>query len=536
MFPVLRSRRGLRVPRQWYVVVNALAIDLGTTAAKVSVVAVDGRVLGSGTEVVETVFGSGGVAEQDPEQVWQAVLLAARKALAAAGPTESRGIRVVCATSQWSSIIPVDRAGLPVGPMLLWLDRRGERYTNAISTGGTDGGTATRSHWAEVHGLYPSTSLAHLLFVQNDQPELHDLTHAYLEPADYLNARFSGRIVATGCTAMPLALTDNRELGNPFWSGDLIARAGIDASKLPELVPSLSVLGPILPEVARSLGLPTDVIVVAGANDSIAAAIGTDALAPGRATVVMGTTGVLVAHHPTRVVEPSKFIVTMPSALSDRFYVMAEAGLGGKVLEIFLHEFINGNEGLSDTGAPGDLFERVSRAVAGVPPGCEGLMFLPWLIGSAAPKLDRNQRGGFLGMSMGTTRAHMLRAVLEGISLQMRWLVDEVASTLSVPFPMVRFAGGGAQSDDWAQTMADVLGREVQQVDGPRHANARGAGLLGFLSLGIIGLADLASCVPIRRIYEPSPSNSALFDERIDIYRDLHERLADPVSRLTRHL
>jgi xylulokinase len=511
---------------------NALAIDLGTTAAKVSVVTVEGRVLGSGTEAVHTVFGPQRSAEQDPEEVWQAVLGAARAALAEAGGSEAAAVGVVCATSQWSSIIPVDRAGRPVGPMFVWLDRRGEEYTQAISTAGSDGGAATLAHWAEVHGLYPSTSLAHLLYAQNDRPEIHDRTYAYLEPADYLNARFCGRIAATGATAMPLSLTDNRTLGDSKWSDDLIARAGIDASKLPPIVPSLSTLGPILPGVAADLGLSPKTLVVAGANDSIAAAIGTDALAPGRGTVIMGTTGVLTAHHPTRVVDPAKFVVTMPSALSDRFYVMAEAGLGGKVLESFLSGIVHTDDGLVDGTAPADMFAGIGQAVSGVPTGSDGLLFLPWLIGSLAPSIDGRQRGAFLGMSMRTTRAHMLRAVLEGISLQMRWLVDEVAETLGVPFPMVRFAGGGAQSDEWSQTMADVLGRPVEQVDDPRHANARGAGLLGFLSLGELGIDDLAACVPIRRRFEPVEAHRTLFDERILIYRDLHERLAEPVSRL----
>ena len=305
----------------------------------------------------------------------------------------------------------------------------------------------------------------------------------------------------------------------------------IDASKLPEMIPSMSVLGPILRSVADDLGLPTDVVIVAGANDSVAAAIGTGALAPGQGTVVMGTTSVLTAHHPTRVVGSSKAIVTMPSALSDRFYVMAEAGLGGKVLETFLREIRHAADSLESSGQD-DMFELVSREISGIAAGSDGLLFLPWLIGSAAPKIESRQRGAFVGMSMRTTRAHMLRAVLEGVALQMRWLADEVESTLGVPFPVVRFAGGGAQSDDWAQTMADVLGRDVEQVRGPRHATARGAGLLGFLSLGVIDLADLAGRVPIQRRFEPLPANRALFDERTLIYRDLHERLAEPIARL----
>ena len=513
---------------------NALAVDLGTTAAKVAVVAMDGRVLGSGTLALTTTFGLDGSAVQDPDRVWYSVLDAAKAALNQAGPVETKRVRVVCVTSQWASIVPVAANGHPVGPLFMWLDGRGGEYTDAISRGPDRERAEILAHWVDVHGMYPGTSLAHILHVQHTQPDIHELAAAYLEPADYLNARFCGRIAATGCTAMPLALTDNRTLGDVTWSGALIRAAGVDPEKLPPLVPSLSVIGPVLASVATDLGLQPDVLVVTGANDSIAAAIGTDALIPGHGTVVMGTTGVLTAHHPHRTVDPAKFIATMPSALNDRYYVMAEAGLGGKALELFLNEFIHGTDGLSDEGgAPADVFERVASAVSGVPVGSNGVLFLPWLIGSLSPKVDGRQRGGFLGLSMQTTRAHLLRAVLEGVALQMRWLLDEVASTLGVPYGMVRFAGGGAQSDSWSQTMADVLGREVQQIGEPRHANARGAGLLGFLSIGEIGIGDLAGCVPVRRAYEPDTRHRALFDERIEIYRDLHARLAEPIGRLS---
>ncbi len=513
---------------------NALAIDLGTTAAKVSVVAEDGRILGSGVETLTTVFGERGMAEQDPERVWQAVLAASANALAQAGTRQTNDVRVVCATSQWSSIIPVDSTGFPVGPMLIWMDRRGSNLTSAISATAAEGPETTLAHWANVHGLHPSTSLAHVLFTQHQRPDIHAKTTAYLEPMDYLNARFCGRLVATGNTAMPLALTDNRTLDNVTWSHDLISRAGVDASKLPELVPSLGELGEVLGAVAATLGLPRGVMVVAGANDSVAAAIGTNAVGPGQGTVVMGTTGVLTGHHPTRVVDPSKFLATMPSALRDRFYVMAEAGLGGKVLETFLHNVVHGTDALFDpVPTPDDLFQRASDAARHIAPGADGLLFLPWLIGSAAPKVDGHQRGAFIGMSLQTTRAHMVRAVLEGIALQMRWLTDEVESTLGVAYPVLRFAGGGAQSDAWSQTMADVLGRGIEQVAEPRHANARGAGLLGLLTLGRIAVGDLEALVPIARHYEPSSSSAALFDDRIGIYQDLHDRLAEPVRRLS---
>jgi xylulokinase len=221
----------------------------------------------------------------------------------------------------------------------------------------------------------------------------------------------------------------------------------------------------------------------------------------------------------------------MPSALSDRVFVMAEAGLAGKILETFLFRIVNGDDGLS--GPVSDhVYGLIDTAVSRVAPGCDGVMFLPWLEGSMAPKLNGRQRGAFVGMSLDTTRAHLLRSVLEGIALQMRWLIDEVEHVLGVRYPTVRFAGGGAASDAWAQTLADVLGRGVDQVGDPRLANARGAGLLGLMSIGAIGLGELANAVPIRKTFSPTAEWQGMFEDRITIYRDLHDRLAEPVAQL----
>jgi xylulokinase len=244
---------------------------------------------------------------------------------------------------------------------------------------------------------------------------------------------------------------------------------------------------------------------------------------------MMGTTGVLVLHHRSRHVDCEKFIVTMPSALEDRYYVVAEGGLGGKLLEVALNEATGGD--LVD-GPPTEVFEHALRLAGESTPGSRGVMFLPWVFGSMAPAVDPRHRGAFLGISIGTSRADFARAMVEGISMQMRWLTDEVESALGVPLETIRFVGGAAESDLWAAIMADVVGRPIEQLQTPRHANARGAALMAFVSTGQLTIDDLAGLVRVRRRYEPDLATRSLWDERLDVYRDLHVSLAEPVSRL----
>jgi xylulokinase len=504
--------------------VNALAIDLGTTACKASVIAIDGRVLGSGLARIPVTFGSDGAAEQDAEVVWSLTLDACRAAVTEAGAEAAASIGAVCVASQWSSVVPVDANGDPVAALHMWFDGRGHDLTDVLLP---DARCEAALRWADIHGFTPGTSLRHILWFQS-QPEIHARAAAYLEPMDYLNARFTGIIAATANSSMPLGLTDNRRLGSSEWSPELIERAGVDRSRLPELVPSLSVLGPIRPQVADSLGIPRGVDVVTGANDSIAAGFGAGALEPGKAAIMMGTTGVLIAHHAARYVDPERFIVTMPSALDDRYYVVAEGGLGGKLIELALAEVFG-----DDAVDGGEAFDRMLAAAADSTPGASGVLFLPWVFGSGSPALDRRHRGALLGLSLATSTADVARAMLEGISMQMRWLADEVEQAIGADFGAIRFVGGGAQSDLWSAIMADVLGRPVEQVDNPRHANARGAGFMAFVATELLSLDELDALVPVKATFEPTAATADLYTERLGVVRDLHRVLAEPVSRLT---
>lgn len=507
----------------------ALAVDLGTTAAKAAVVSLDGVVLGSGIEPVATRFGRGGMAEQDAEMVWLAVLTAAAKALDRTGAAARDGVAVVCCTGQWASLVPVDNRGCPVGPMLTWLDGRGGDRVAQITSGAD--GPAVESRWRELHGFVPGTSLTHLLYLQHDNPEVHARAVAYLEPVDYLTARFCGVIATTGNTSMPMALTDTRQLGATSWSDELCNLAGVDRTRLPTMVAARTVLRQLLPEVADQLGLSRNVSVTTGANDSVAMAFGTNAIDDDRATVVIGTTGVLTAHNKRRVSDVARSVVTMPSAMDDRFYVVAEGGLGGKALEVFLTQLAPSRE-TTRGDATGDVFASVDALAGSVAAGADGVMFLPWLIGSMAPNADDRQRGAFVGLSLRSTRSHLLRAVLEGVALQMRWLTDEVSAVLGVDFPTLRFAGGGAESSVWAQVMADVLRRPVEIVADPRQANARGAAALGFVATGAMTERDLAGFVSIAQVYEPDARHTDLYNERLGVFRRLHHVLGEPIGKL----
>lgn len=494
---------------------HILAIDLGTSGPKVALVADDGRLVSCAVRPVRTRQLPGSGAEQDADEIWSAVVAAAREALYVAdvGRDDVRGI--VC-DSHYFSLVPVDASGHATMPCLLWMDQRGAPWVQAIYERGPE----AFLRWLEIHGL-PSLptgndSLAHLLYVREACPEVYERTHAFVEPMDYVNARLTGRVCANARTVFPLVLTDNRDLSDVRYDDELVRLTGVDREKLPPLVPPGERVGKLLPEVAEALGLSPSTEVFSGLNDTQAVAVGAGTFLPGQGGVNVGTTTQLLAHLDGMRSDLERSILAMPSGLPDRYMVLAENGLGGKLLEHFVSNVVHPKDAFADHSTE-DAYARLEAVIAAEPAGSGGLLFLPWYGGVQAPVTDPHMRGAFLNLSLDSTRTRMMRAIVEGIAFNMRWLLPAVEEVHGHAFEELRFSGGGAVSDTWSQVMADVLARPVLQVDDARYLNAKGAAFVAFVQAGLTDLDRIDGFCPTRRRYEPDAA-------RTDVYARLFEQ------------
>jgi xylulokinase len=509
---------------------HVLSIDLGTGGPKVALVSMRGEVAARAVRAVETRLLPPDGAEQDPEEVWQAVASAVREVLGRAGA----GVPVagVSLASQYFSVVAVDREGQPLAGLVLWMDGRGGRHARALHAAHPEAGR----RWLEIHGLLPlpsgADSLSHILWLREERPDVYARAHAFLEPADYVAARLTGRCTANPCTAFALLLTDNRDPGAVGWCDELVALAGVDPAKLPELVPVLSEIGPVRADVARALGLPRNVPVFSGLNDTQAVCVGTGAFGAGRGGVNVGTTSQVLAHVDHKCADLAREVMTMPGALPGRYAVLAENGIAGKALDHFLRRVVFARDGLADHAAGSDPFAGLGKALAETPPGAGGLLFLPWLTGSQSPQADPHVRGAFLNVSLDTTRAHMLRAVVEGVALSLRWLLPAVEDLAGGPFRELGFAGGAALSEPWAQVMADVLDRPLRQLADARHVINRATALLAFTRLGHASLDDHGLFCPVRCELEPRAELRELYRERLGAFLEAFERNRPVFARL----
>ncbi len=479
----------------------AIGIDAGTTNVKATLVTDDGTLVAASSRPLG-MHRAGDVAEQDADLLWAEIWGAVRE-LATAHPDVAAAVEAFGVCSQYSSIVPVAADASPITPMLMWQDQRGTDHCFDIMAK-HDGAFML---WVERHGI-PTVggglSLAHVLYLQHDRPEIHDRTVAYLEAMDYITARATGRITASQHSTYMFQLCDNRALGATSYDDDLVNAAGVDPTRLPPLIPIDAAVGTLLPHVAEEFGIPANTVVYAGTNDTATDGVAAGVFTPGRAGVAIGTTSVAVDAVADFRVDLEHQLFSMPGPFGDRYVVCAENGLGGKVLQHVVDELVCLDDG----------FDALAGVLDATEPGAGGVLFLPWLNGALAPGGSGNARGGFVNMSLETTRADMVRAVVEGIAHNLAWLVPYVEAFTRETITDFAFVGGGARLPEINAILADIVGRPVSALAAPEYAVARATALLALERHGTITRDDLDVLVKVDRTYPPDADRHALYAAR----------------------
>lgn len=504
-----------------------LAIDLGTGGPKAALVDLDGAIAASEFEPTPLDIEGDGAAEQDPDAWWAAITSAVKRVVDGDHvPVEE--IVAVSITSQWSGTVPVDADGRHVYPAVIWMDSRGAPYMKGLVSGpiNVSGYDPRRlQRWISRTGGVPSHSgkdpIGHILFLRNERPDAYAKAVKFLEPCDYLNARATGRIVASYDSIVAHWLTDNRDLSNVAYDPQLLDWCGLRTDQLPPLVPSASVVGELLPEVAESWGLRSGVQVVTATGDVHSAVVGSGALGDLEGHLYLGTSSWLSCHVPGKRSDILHNQTALPSAVPGRYFLANEHEIGAGAL-LWLQEQA---EMVRDV-------EEANEIAARSPVGSNRVIFTPWLNGERTPVDDHTIRGGWNNLSVTTKRSDLVRSVFEGVAFNSRWLLDVVEKFAKQPMDGLNLIGGGAKSDLWCQIHADVCNRTIRRVAQPQHANTRGAAFVAWLALGRRTLEDLRHSVTIEVEFRPDPSANrtyeSLYKEFLKLYKahkPIHARL-----------
>jgi xylulokinase len=508
-----------------------LAVDLGTSGMKVALITVSGNVIGWESEPVRLIITPDGGAEQSPEEWWQAFLSAAGRLLKRQ-PDAGPRVRAVCCSTQGEGTIAVDQAGNAIGNAILWMDMRGAPYLHKQIRGtiNIDGvGISNLLRFIRLTGGMPSMTgkdpAAHMLFIRDTMPEIYARTHKFLNVLDYLNLRLTGEFVASFDSIVTSWVTDNRDPDAIRYDDSLIRSLGIDRAKLPDVVPCSRVIGQLRREAAQALGLSQDVKVVAGAIDNTAAAIGAGAVEDFLPHLYIGTSSWITAHVPFKKTDITSSLASIPCAVPGRYLLTAlQATAGGNLAFLRDNILYHKDELLQEAEVP-DIFKVLDQIALRVPAGANGVIYTPWIWGERAPVEDRTLRAGLYNLSLHNTREDVIRAFLEGIAFNTRWLLSPVEKFIKQKVNTIHIVGGGAQSDVWCQIFADVMNVEIKQVQDPIYANARGAAWIGAVGLGEIKFEDVSRLVQFKRIYQPQSQNQALYDDKFGVFKQIYKQM-----------
>ena len=515
-----------------------LAVDLGTSGCKTALVDLDGVVLHWAFEPVETLYLPSGGAEQRPDDWWAAFVATARKVLADAGNPEVKGI---CCSTQGEGTIAIDKDGKALMNAILWMDARGAKNLESILGGPirvAGYGPLKLLRWIRLTGGAPSLTgkdpASHMLFVRDEYPEVYARCDKFLTVPDYMNLRLTGRRVCSPDSILTSWVTDNRDPDNVKYHPALIANSGIDADKFPEIIPCTGEVGTLSEQTANELGLPASTPVIAGGMDTTAAGIGAGAVKDFETHLYLGTSSWLAAHVPFKKTDILSALASVPCAVPGKYQLVALQASAGGNLTFLRDRVLFPDDALSPTPAPDDFFARLNEVAANSPAGSNGVLYAPWIYGERAPIEDRTIRAAFHNLSLDTTRADMVRAMLEGIALNTRWLLQPFEKFIGRKVEGIRVVGGGGQSELWRQILADVLDRPVLAVADPIQANVRGAAMIAAVGLGLADFETAAARIPVDSTHEPNPAHRGLYDERFARFTESYKRNAVLYRRLNR--
>ncbi len=496
-----------------------LALDLGSTGLKAAIVSDSGDVIARAYEDNPIIILPDGVGEQDADNWWAISLKASKKVIADSGVNPDQ-IVGICCDSQYFLIVPVNEKAEPLMNAISWRDTRGAKHNQKLMKGFPSvSGMSLKKliKYIRLTGIAPTNtgadSLAHMLVVKNELPEIYEKTHKFLEPMDYLTSRFTGKISASQHTATTMMQSSNRSWGEQEYNDDLLKLSGVDRNKLPDLLPSDGIVGNLDESVAKELGLSPSTQVICGMFDNQAAIAGAGIVDIQQGLLLVSTTLSLNGYIDSKKTDILKSIASMPACVADKYMLLCEQGLGGKCLDYFLNNIVHNDDDFKFGEMPEDAFTRLNAMAAEVPPGSDNVLFLPWLNGAVAPAENRNVRGGFFNLSLDTNRCHLTRAVMEGVAFNSRSALGAVENFMGSKFESLRFAGGGALSDIWSQIYADILQIPIQQMDDPIQVTCRGAGLIGLARLGHLKMEDIPKRVKVKKTYEPNSANIAIYDK-----------------------
>lgn len=489
-----------------------IGIDVGTSATKTVLFDEKGKIMSSASWEYPLYQPNNGWAEQKPED-WREAVLGTIKQVKEQSGVAAEDISGIGLSGQMHGLVMLDEAGEVIRPSIIWCDQRtGAEVEDMLKV-------MPRERWIEITANPPLTgwTAAKILWVKKNEPENYERCRHILLPKDYIRYVLTGVFATEVSDASGMQLLD---VPGRCWSAEVLEKLDINPEYLGRVYESCEVTGTLLPEIAAQTGLSADTVVVGGAGDNAAAAVGTGVVKDGTAFTTIGTSGVVFAHSSKVTIDPKGRVHTCCCAVPGAWHVMGVTQAAGLSLKWFKDNFCQ--DYVAEAEKQGvDVYDLINRDIKEIPVGSDKLIYLPYLMGERTPHLDPDCRGVFFGLSAIHTKAHMLRAVMEGVSYSL-CDCNDILEEMGVSVDQMMACGGGGKSPVWRQMLADLYRCEVKtvsQTEGP----ALGVAILAGVGCGLYESVESACEALISEDLCTGPDEEAA--EKHEAYHSLYIKL-----------
>lgn len=490
-----------------------LAHDIGTSGNKASLFSVEGELIKSTVAGYPVHYGDGGRAEQDPRDWWEAVCSSTREIVAGIDPKE---VAAVSFSAQMQCCLVVDREGKVLRPAIIWADQRAVRQAEKLRQV-FDGKDA---YQLLGHRLSPSYSIEKLMWIKENEPSVYEHTYKMLQVKDYIIYRMTGKFVTDYSDASGTNALDLEKLE---WSEEILAAAGIDRSKLPELHASTDIIGNLNPEAAQEMGLTTATKVVCGGGDGPCSALGAGCIENDQMFLTFGTSAWIGGTTEKKFLDDDQIFFCFAHVIPGKYMpcgTMQSAGSSYSYMRnTFCQDVIRkaNEEGISS-------WNRINAMAESSPAGAKGLLFLPYLTGERAPRWNPDASGSFLGIHMYHQREDYIRATLEGVAMNLELILKAYQKYLDID--RLILTGGGAKGDIVAQILSDVLEASLVRPDHVEEATSIAAAVIAGVGCGIYEDFDaIHKFLKFGTPVEPDFGKKAVYEKQKKVFDDVYQAL-----------
>ena len=480
--------------------------DLGTSSNKASLFSTEGKLIDSYTVPYDVHFFHKNYAQQDPEDWWGAVCKATREIVKQIDPEE---VLAISFSSQMQACIAVDEKGTVLYPAMIWADHRAEAQAEELTRKiGFD-----RMYEINGHRVSPSYSIEKLMWLREEKPEIYAKTYKMLLAKDYIICRLTGEFVTDYSEASG---TDAFDLRHLKWSEEILAAAGIDREKMPKLHASTDVIGSLTKEAAESLGLTCETKVVCGGGDGPCSALGAGSIKDGQMFLSFGTSAWIAGTSGEVNLDREKTLIGFGHVVPGKYMPCGTMQAAGSSYS-YIKEALCAEEVRQAEETGESVYELLNRLVLQSPPGAKGLIFLPYLLGERSPRWNPDTSGSFLGIRMEHKKCDYVRAVLEGIAMNLSVILE--AQREHMEGKELVLTGGGAKGDVLAQILSDMLGVPLHRLDHVETATSIAAAVIAGVGVGVfIDFSVVDQFVKTDKTFYPREEYREVYDRQKKLF------------------